>query len=183
MFDLEHLSQLDSWLDFDPHSESSWSEIETYWAGAFRARYLEFAGQEAADLLFGYVDEKNKDNPTKRSRIIFSESIIFDNILKAMTRNSIDRFSAATKDTALYTERTSYNGKTELDIMVTDDITDREKAILGAVILDLHHGFLAVGGLTAVGRGIFRICCLTVNGVDCTAKLECEDAAQLLEVE
>ncbi len=240
VFDLNQPSQLDSWLDFDPHAESSWADIETYeikeicsgyirislqliqngaisireystdvgadgetlpdykhialnngasvipgssWAGAFRARYFEFAGQEATDSLFGYVNEKNKDDTTKRSRIIFSESIIFDNIIKTMTRNSIDRFSAATKDTALYTERTSYNGKTELDIMITDDITDREKAILGAVILDLHHGFLAIGGLTAVGRGMFHICGLTVNGIDRTAKLECEDAAQLLEVE
>lgn len=241
VFDLGQSSQLDSWLDFDPYEESSWTNIDAYtleedytgfikislrliqkgavsireystdvgtngdtlpdykhislnddsktgvipgtsWAGTFRARYQEFAGSEATDLLFGYVDEKNKSERTKKSRITFSESTLRDNIWKTITRNSIDRFSAATKDTALYTERTSYNGETVLDIMVADDITDREKAILGAVILDLHHGFLAVGGLTAVGRGMFCISKLTVNGVDCTDRLDSMDAAKLLEV-
>lgn len=154
----------------------------TSWAGAFRARYQEFAGAEAADRLFGYVDEKRKNEQTKKSDITFSESMLRGNSRKTITRNSIDRFTAATKATALYTEKTSYNGEAVLDIMVADDITDREKAILGAVILDLHHGFLAVGGLTAVGRGMFCISKLTVNGVDCTDRLDSMDAAKLLEV-
>ncbi len=152
----------------------------TSWAGAFRARYTEFAGEDAADALFGYV---KKDGNTEKSRIIFSECQITDNTAKTITRNSIDRFTAATKDSALYTERTSYNGETRLDILLKDDATDQEKAILSAVILDLHHGFLAVGGLTSVGRGLFHIDSLTVDGADCTANLEFEDAELLLEAE
>ncbi len=153
------------------------------WAGAFRSRYLEFAGQKAADSLFGYVNEKNKTDMTHRSRIVFSESMISDDFPKTMTRNSIDRFSAATKDTALYTERTSYYGKTELNILLADEVTATEKAILAAVILDLHHGFLAVGGLTAVGRGMFHVTGLTVNGEDRTVLLDSASTAELLEVE
>ena len=240
VFDLEQPSQLNLWLDFDPYTESSWADIETYdiketytdyikislqlvqksaisireystdvgkdgetlpdykhialkdetsvipgtsWAGAFRARYMEFAGEDAADALFGYVKKDGNTTKTEKSRIIFSECQITDDTAKTITRNSIDRFTAATKDSALYTERTSYNGKTKLDILLKDDATDREKAILSAVLLDLHHGFLAVGGLTSVGRGLFHIDSLTVDGADCTANLEFEDAELLLEAE
>lgn len=154
----------------------------TSWAGAFRARYQEFAGQEETDVLFGFVKEKSKNSSTQKSRIIFSESQIERGVWKTITRNSIDRFTAATKDAALYTERTLYNGETVLDIMVADDIKHREKAILGAVILDLHHGFLSVGGLTSVGRGMFEIIGLTVNGIDCYDKLNSNATAKLLEV-
>lgn len=155
----------------------------TSWSGAFRARFLEFAGEETTNHLFGYLDKENKDNLTEKSRIIFSESVISHNCIKEMTRNSIDRFSAATKDTALYTERTSYNGETTLDILLKDDVSAEEKAILSAVILDIHYGFLAIGGLTAVGRGMFKIKSIMVNGKENIGLLKPETVSQLLEVE
>jgi CRISPR/Cas system CSM-associated protein Csm3 (group 7 of RAMP superfamily) len=156
----------------------------TSWAGAFKSKYVELAGsEEAAEKLFGYVNENDKKDPCACSRIIFSESIIRDDLLKTMTRNSIDRFSAAAKDTALYTERTSYNGKTELEIILKEDVTAREKAILGAVILDIHNGFLSVGGLTSVGRGMFTVTGLSVNKTDRYPLLLSGNAAKLLEVE
>ena len=165
------------------HDKSEVSVIPgTSWAGAFRARFLDFAGQVATDALFGYVNEKNKANPSNKSRIIFSESVISDNLLKTMTRNSIDRFSAATKETALYTERTSYNGFTDLTIYLADDATEKERAALGAIILDMNHGFLSIGGLTSVGRGMFRVIDLSVNGIDKSSMLDTENVAQLLEV-
>lgn len=165
------------------HDKSEVSVIPgTSWAGAFRARFLDFAGQVATDALFGYVNEKNKANPSNKSRIIFSESVISDNLLKTMTRNSIDRFSAATKETALYTERTSYNGFTDLTIYLADDATEKERAALGAIILDMNHGFLPIGGLTSVGRGMFRVIDLSVNGIDKSSMLDTENVAQLLEV-
>ena len=166
------------------HAKNETSVIPgTSWAGAFRARFLDFAGQAATDALFGYVNEKSKTDPSNKSRIIFSESVISDNLLKTMTRNSIDRFSAATKETALYTERTSYNGHTDLTIYLADDATEKERAALAAVILDLHHGFLSVGGLTSVGRGMFRVIELSVNGIDRSSMLDTENAVQLLEVQ
>lgn len=153
------------------------------WAGAFRARYSELAGEAAANELFGYVNENNKEDPSARSRIIFSESIISDSLSKTITRNSIDRFSSAAKDTSLYTEKTCYNGKTELEILLRDNVTDREKGILGAVIMDMHNGFMAVGGLTAVGRGMFTVTGVYLDGEDRTAMLGAENAALLLGVE
>lgn len=152
----------------------------TSWAGAFRERYSQFAGDEAADKLFGFV-RKNEDNKTvtQRSRIIFSESEISGSEMKNVTRNSIDRFSAKTKDSALYTERTCYNGKTELTVIVPADISEKEKMCLSAVIYDLHCGYLSVGGLTSVGRGMFTVEQIKLNGIDRTDRLVPEKLAEI----
>lgn len=142
----------------------------TSWAGAMRSRFFELTGndEELINALFGYVNEKEKDKAIK-SKIYFSETQLSGGTYKESTRNSIDRFSAATKDGALYTERTYFYGKTELEIVITKKLCDKEKFALAATIADLHNGFLAVGGLTAVGRGLFEV--TAVNGSTETAKL------------
>lgn len=154
----------------------------TSWAGAFRERYTEFAGEDAADMLFGYV-KKAKDNDDKTitqcSHIKFSESVISDSIMKNITRNSIDRFNAGTKDSALYTGIACYNGKTELSIIIPDNLTDKEKMYLGAVMYDLGQGYLSVGGLTTVGHGIFSAESISVNGIDKTDCFTPEKLADL----
>lgn len=137
----------------------------TSWAGAFRDRFCEFAADDAfTKEVFGFVDEKTQTQ--QKSKVYFSESRIFGHERKIITRNSIDRFSAATRDGALYTENTVYNGKCGLDIVLQKDISDLERAekIMLAVIRDLHNGYLAVGGLTAVGRGLFTVENLTIDG-------------------
>lgn len=150
----------------------------TTWAGAFRSRFTELAGgsAEKRDELFGSIKGDGH-----RSRIYFSESRISGHTWKKLTRNSIDRFSAKTKDGALYTERTVFGGKSELNIAVSD-ITKEEAALLSAVICDLNNGFLAVGGLTAVGRGLFSVDSLIVNGEDRTDKMNACDIGAMLEV-
>lgn len=128
----------------------------TSWAGMFRSRFTEFTDEEKRDKLFGYVDEKTKK--TQPSRIKFSESELKDGVWKVTTRNSIDRFSGATKDGALYTERTYYYGKTVLRVgLDAKEVTEDDRIILGYCLADLNEGFLALGGLTSVGRGLFRI--------------------------
>lgn len=155
----------------------------TSWAGAFRERFREFAGEtEQADAftreVFGYVNvKKNGETPSgdapqqQKSRVYFSESRLRDFTRRVITRNAIDRFSAATKDGALYTENTVYQGRCALDIVLQKDISDAARAVklLIAVICDLHRGYLAVGGLTSVGRGLFAVEQLTVDGKDETA--------------
>ncbi len=145
----------------------------TSWAGAFRERYHSFTDDESTNSLFGYVDEITGHK--QRSRIQFSESVIDNYVFKNVTRNSIDRFSANTKNGALYTERTCYNGTTELMLIVPDSISEKEKNCLSAVISDLNNGFLAVGGLTSVGHGIFSISSISVNNVDRSALLKDPD--------
>ena len=150
----------------------------TSWAGAFRERFRQLSADEP--LTNGLFGELNGD--VKRSRILFSESQIRGGMAKEMTRNSIDRFSAATKNTALYTERTWYGGETELTLTIPHGTSPKERLVLGAVLLDLHNGYLSLGGLASVGRGMFRIEQIEVNGSDRTVLLEPAGLAALLEV-
>ena len=91
--------------------------------------------------------------------IRFSESRIMGATEKVLTRNAIDRFSGGAIDKGLFTEKTYYDGRTTLRISFTDkhELTENAAKTLAACITDLHYGFLSIGGLTAVGRGLFRI--------------------------
>ncbi len=137
----------------------------TSWAGMFRDRFRSFTDEAAAKELFGYVENK----AAHKSAIVFSESVITDGKEKLITRNSIDRFSAATNDGALYTELTVYNGNTELEILFPKSTKYAYKNALLSVIADLDNGFIALGGLTAVGRGLFAVERFEYNGSDVTA--------------
>jgi CRISPR/Cas system CSM-associated protein Csm3 (group 7 of RAMP superfamily) len=154
----------------------------TSWAGAFRHRFKEFSegDNEFFRNVWGYVDEKNKTQ--QRSKISFSESRIHGGTSKLITRNSIDRFTAGTKDTSLYREKTIYNGRCSLDIDIRNDVDDIErcKTIISAVICDLDNGYLAVGGLTAVGRGLFTVEKITIDGDDVTAPMKKMDISAMI---
>ena len=125
----------------------------TSWAGAFRQRIKSYGtGDQKISDWFGFVN----DDGAKKSQIYFSETILSGGEFKQITRNSIDRFSAGTKEGALFTEKTYYNGKTTLEIRLnTSDVL--LKKLVYACLLDLCHGYLAIGGLTAVGHGMFKL--------------------------
>lgn len=131
----------------------------TSWAGAFRERYESIAGAGRTRDLFGYVDPGGGDGSSRKSRISFDESTIREGEWKTLTRNAIDRFTGGTMDGALYTERSYFGGTTELFICVSpaDGLGWEHFAPLVVALADLNNGFLAVGGLTSVGRGLFRI--------------------------
>ena len=131
----------------------------TSWAGAFRHRMISLNEECNREDLWGSANPQNK----RKSAIRFSETILQGAKAKQISRNSIDRFSGGTVDTALFTEKTYYGGETELMISIDDKVDASIKKTLAAAIADLHYGFLAVGGLTAVGRGLFEI--QSVNGL------------------
>lgn len=134
------------------------------WAGAFRDRCAQIlTGEEITDY-FGEVNETTAKS--QKSQIRFSESIIAGGTPKDVTRNSIDRFSGATKSGALYTERTYYYGETALEITVP--YNERLIAAVGVCLADLHNGFLTVGGLSSIGRGLFQITDITLSGKNLT---------------
>lgn len=144
----------------------------TSWAGAFRYQYGELGGDiSSPQSIFGYVNSskaKKKEiekEEAKKSQVTFSESRLYGGSWKIVTRNSIDRFSGGTKNGALYTEKTYYGGTCELEIRLKPDIAQEEQRLINACILDLHNGFLSIGGLTPVGRGLFQIEDMTVNGI------------------
>lgn len=112
---------------------------------------------------FGYVD----GNKAHISNIIFDESKIEKAHDLQVVRNAISRFECATKDGALYKELASFEGTTEINIMVKRnikwsdnqdkdncDITNLAVGLLLLAIKDIQNGYLPVGGQTAIGRGI-----------------------------
>ena len=161
----------------------------TSWAGAFRAQIARFndAAGNIIDLEKFFGRAKAEATDSQKSRIGFSESQIEGAQELCITRNAIDRFTNATVDGALYTEKTWYQGNTDLVISLDKEsmragkrpITQKEQnsfyAMLSAAIADLHEGYLSVGGLTAVGRGLFHIECVTIRYEEMQIKASLEE--------
>lgn len=134
----------------------------TTWAGAFRQRLREIicdelgGTDEIVTILFG-----NKHGENGRASILrFEESVIENSYALVRTRNAIDRFSGATVEHALFTGESICKGDTKLTISWKKQSVVSSEAIKGMLnwlIQDLNQGFLAIGGETAVGRGVFEI--------------------------
>lgn len=107
------------------------------------------------DRAFGYVEGKK----SCASNIIISEVEIRGAKPLTIVRTGISRFEAAVRDGALYKERTYVDGEVDLEILVRKAKVPADTLwIVGILLLaikDLQNGFLAVGGQTAIGRGIF----------------------------
>nr|WP_296457229.1 RAMP superfamily CRISPR-associated protein [uncultured Acetatifactor sp.] len=131
----------------------------TSWAGAFR-HHMERLCPGCTAAFFGSVGE--------RSKIRFSESFIEGAEPKVITRNAVDRFTGGVIENALFTEKTWYGGRTVLRLEIPRDLGEETalsfRQALAASLTDLHMGVLAVGGLTAVGRGIFEGEKLRIDG-------------------
>ena len=90
--------------------------------------------------------------------VIVGESVIEGARALPVTRNKINRFSATTINGALYSEVAYFVGETVLELMVKKDDDGDYLSLLGILMLvteDIQNGYVAVGGQTAIGRGIF----------------------------
>lgn len=79
-----------------------------------------------------------------------------------MVRNKINRYDNSTIKGGLYKEESCYNGTTELEITLNKRSLNSQqieiiKKILLLVIKDLDQGFIALGGETSIGRGLFKV--------------------------
>ena len=165
-------------IKFDKNGSEEVAVIPgTTWAGAIGHRMEELIdcskvkevergkGDIQKYYYFGTVNSKVKE----KSLIYFSESKLTGGQFKKMSRNAIDRFLGSTAEGALFTEKIYIGGETTLDISFGDpyntavSYSDDFIKALAATLTDLHEGYLAVGGATSVGRGIFSI--LKINGV------------------
>ncbi|MBQ8317611.1 MAG: hypothetical protein IJX85_04675 [Lachnospiraceae bacterium] len=129
----------------------------TSWAGVFRHRLQEL-GKVNVESYFG----THKGDKCK-SRISFSESAIVDSKFKEISRNAIDRFTGGTVQSALFKEKVVYGGKTSLKITVKGDCDAAFRESLASAIIDLHMGFLTVGGEGSIGYGLFSVDKITCN--------------------
>ncbi len=156
----------------------------TAWAGVFRHQMhhlLRDTGVEeqspemnAVDRIFGMSNVKGE---MFKSSINFSETAIRiedeKNQRLTIMRTAIDRFTAAPRNGALYTNMVYCGGKGELIIeFEADALTSGQKALLAACICDMHTGLLTVGGQSSVGSGLMQIERISVNGTDKTADME-----------
>ena len=94
-----------------------------------------------------------------QSRIVIGESILRGAVPVPMIRNKINRIDASTVDGALYSDISYYGGETDLCLMIRKDEGAEYKALIGVldiVIKDIQEGYLPVGGLVSVGRGVFQ---------------------------
>lgn len=109
------------------------------------------------DYAFGFVDKKE----ACASNIIINEAVIWHARPLTMTRTGVSRFEGAVKKGALYTDRTYVDGDLTLkmSVRIKENPADARwiMGILMLAVKDLQNGFLAVGGLTSIGRGIFCV--------------------------
>lgn len=161
------------------------------WCGAIRAdarNILAEAGIKKIDQKmnkwFGCMKQKKRKGEQQaeldnQSLVVVGESILREGTMLPMTRNKINRFNNSTVTGALYSEISYVNGKTELELMVRKNTEENYKAIVGLLFLvlgDIQRGYLAVGGQTAVGRGIFE-----ANGeIVCSEKISEEECLRAL---
>lgn len=147
----------------------------TSWAGFFRNtiyKLLKEAKVEEDNIksilndLFGYVltEENNKNNDMKikksvPSKIIFDESEIKESQSIDYTRNRVDRFTGGVVEGALFTEKSQYNGKTTLTAYFPKEYRD----LLLVALLEIDYGLAAIGGSTAVGKGILEVESVKIN--------------------
>lgn len=140
-------------------------------SGALRSRMTQFlkedmqVDKEKAEQLihdlFGL--EGSKEAQGHKSLIRFSENTIEGAKAIQMTRAAISRFEFTCFDGALYTEKTYVQGKVHLKIQI-EDCKDWMIGLLLIALHDLQHGYLAIGGQTAIGRGIFEGNEIQING-------------------
>lgn len=111
---------------------------------------------DVIDIAFGYVD----GTKACASNIIIGETEIKGARPLTMVRTGVSRFESAAKNGALYKEKTYVDGQLTLQLLVRKSQNPAdEKWILGILLLtlkDLQNGLLAVGGQTAIGRGVFE---------------------------
>lgn len=141
------------------------------WNGLIRHAFKKYADlldmPELTNEFFGNVD--TKEQVKEKSKVYFEESILVDGESKEMFRNSINRFHGKTMNTGLFREKSYFDGKTTLTIRIDKTVNHLDVVvnILKAIIEDINDGFLALGGLTAIGRGIFKcIEPLSITGLE-----------------
>jgi CRISPR/Cas system CSM-associated protein Csm3 (group 7 of RAMP superfamily) len=157
----------------------------TAWAGAFRHHMRRMLGQlglqqeaPALDAAFGIMENAGE---SRRSLLEFSETTICGGQNYTVTRNAVERFTGAPRNTGLYTTEICQGGAGELVIRYpAGALTPLQSQLLAAALIDLDLGLLTVGGESSVGRGRVGISKLLWDGTDITRRLK-ENRTDFLE--
>ena len=146
----------------------------TSWNGLIRRQIAEYLDDDiisncCVKINDWFGEEKKKGTTGRASNIIILESVIHNAKRIQLTRNKISRFSAGVSNRALFSEVSYFNGDTILEIKIKKSIKEdpdnsRIIGLLSLVIKDIDDGLIALGGLTSIGRGIFKVVDVTMNG-------------------
>lgn len=162
----------------------------TSWAGVFRHHMLAVlrqvglgsnCGNQVTELnhLFGVNEDESQHT---RSSISFGETKITGGAPYSITRNAVERFTQAPKNTALFTNQFWQGGKGRLDISIQKRKLDKLQAqLLAIALIDLDIGLLTFGGADGTGHGCCEISRIIVNGIDVTDQLKKQDSHFLEE--
>ncbi|MDI2029511.1 RAMP superfamily CRISPR-associated protein [Saccharopolyspora sp. TS4A08] len=115
--------------------------------------------------LFGYA---GKTRDARRSKIVFYDAPISAEQDPAEERKHVvlDRFTGGARDQLLFTDEVVTHGSFEVRIEEfepdhdsgrSDRVNELDKALLKAVIRDLHDGLIGIGGRTTAGYGTVRL--------------------------
>ena len=147
-------------------------------SGAFRhhmhdiLRESGIQGITASDIDYLYGVDQSK-NEHSRSKLRFSEMEVMGGGACTVTRNAVDRFTAAPRNKGLYTVKLWHGGDGSFSIrFYRDTVSKNLLQLLAACITDLHYGLLTFGGGSGVGRGCAAVTKIMVNETDVTDRLQ-----------
>ncbi len=153
----------------------------TTWAGTFRHHMHQLLREcegipdkeeKYQELDYTVFGKAVRDDIHKSSNVIFSETEICGGYANSIIRNAVDRFTAAPKNTGLYTSQVWTGGEGELTIVIKDKvIPPLYLQLLLATLYDLSCGLLSVGGEAAIGRGMVEVRRLMIGDRDCSKLL------------
>lgn len=140
----------------------------TSWNGLIRKTLSDYNNKLSLNLdintLFGCIEQKTKK--ARKSKIFIDESVLKDGKNYIQTRIRINPFHAGTVDGALYNEESYYHGNTCLVVRIDNNVEKLEliKQLFVLFAVDLNNGFIALGGETSIGRGLFEVSAIDIDG-------------------
>lgn len=111
--------------------------------------------KDILDIMFGYVE----GDDAHISMIVIHETLIDGAVPLTVTRTGISRFESSARTRSLFMEKTYVGGTLNLEILIQKGLYEDQEWMLGLLLLaikDLQNGYLAVGGETSIGRGVFK---------------------------
>lgn len=163
-------------IDFE-HMKSKGKNVipATSWNGLLRKSMENYINKLNLDIdIVDIFGNASNDYSKKIKSKIYIDDSIFDKEKNekdkkgkefVFVRNKIDPFYGSASKGALYKERCYYGGDTELNISLSKDIKNIKLVICLLMITfrDLDYGIIALGGETAIGRGLFEVKQIYVN--------------------
>lgn len=132
----------------------------TSWNGAIRSRVRSILKELGVKNVDGSVEKwfgTVRGNEAAQSMVAFSESVLEGSAKVPVARNRINRFTAGTITGALYSELSRFGGTTTLEMLIRKE--DGYEELTGMMLIvarELTEGYVPVGGLASVGRGVFE---------------------------